>query len=255
MKICLIDFETTSKDPETAIPLEIGAIIIEEVSPGLWVETAELNYFIKDKTFIEVPKNITELTGITTEKVVEAGRPAKDVIQWLLKFSEDCTWFMAHNKAYDLTILSHLLIKNFERGEIMNHRIFQTENWICSLDEMPYDEKYRCKILSHLALDHGAEVNQKEAHSALYDVRLIQKILSAGAYSLQDILSYRSMPWIYLQALVEYEQRQQAKDAGYSWEQVRGDDKKFPKKWIKRIKENKFDAEKAVEVPFKRVRV
>jgi hypothetical protein len=178
-----------------------------------------------------------------------------------LHISTKCQYFIAHNVQYDAVVLAGFIDKFPDiKKRYAGHPAFNTQNWICTYNDVPYPARFRCKILSHLALDHGIEFGPNfKAHSALIDIELILKILIAGGYTLEKILAYKNDAWIYLQALVPTpwedngKGKEDAKAAGYSFETARGTtEPKFPKAWVKRIKSAALEEEKKIQVPFKR---
>lgn len=256
MKIAIMDFEATSVLPEEAVPLEVACIVVDSQT---FEEIDSYERYIKSSLFQSVPLEVENLTKISTSTIHDEGLPELIVCGQLIKMTQDCEIFLAHNKTYDMTVLAKMLGRNFTAERLESWPGMRAENWICTLEEIPYPEKYRCKILSHLALDHGAIVSGKDAHGALYDVQLIQTILRLGKYSIDDIINYARSPWIYLQALIPNpwedagKGKDAAKKAGYGWEKARGDNIVFPKKWIKRVKEIDFAKEKTRDEGFKRL--
>jgi DNA-dependent RNA polymerase auxiliary subunit epsilon len=61
-------------------------------------------------------------------------------------------------------------------------------------------------------------------------------------YDINAVLEYQKIPFVTMQALVTYDERNLAKEQRFSWEQL--GDKKYPKMWVKRIKKNLLELEK-----------
>ncbi|MEG1524379.1 MAG: PolC-type DNA polymerase III [Clostridia bacterium] len=88
----VFDLETTGLKPEHAEIIELGAI---KIRAGQVIDT--LQTFVNDGTI--VPKNITELTGITTDML--AGAPTiREVLRQFYAFAEGCC-LVAHNAEFD----------------------------------------------------------------------------------------------------------------------------------------------------------
>jgi hypothetical protein len=84
-------------------------------------------------------------------------------------------------------------------------------------------------------------------------VNLLTELLKKGAYKLEDIVSFKTQPWVYIQAILpdpwgatkvaSEKLRVIAKKDGFSWETTRVSDRSFPKKWVKAVKAGKLQAE------------
>lgn len=258
-RVCILDFETTGVDASKALPLEIGAIICECSEAEPWKITRQFNAFFKRPELSELPPGIEELTGINLHTLQTVGRDSVEIAQMFGDFINGVELFMAHNMHYDYTVLMEWL--DFVLPKYHLHSpITSAKNWICSINDVPYPTKYRCKILSHLAFDHGVVVQENETlHSAVGDIKLLARLLEKGGYTLDKILTYRNEPWLYLRAIVSppWEDggvsTEAAKAAGYNYQTCKGTNEPvFKKQWVKRIKQGQFEAEKALKLPFKR---
>jgi hypothetical protein len=76
----------------------------------------------------------------------------------------------------------------------------------------------------------------------VFDVLTMCRVLSN--YDFNQVVEYSKIPFITVRAMVEYADRQLAKDQRYTWEKL--GDRTFQKSWVKRIKENKFEDEKKI---------
>lgn len=252
MTIAGVDFEATSDDPTSARITEIGAILWD--SDG-WVEKERYSCLVYDKSYPKQSDIVVTVTGITDEMLRAEGRDPKDSIMGLLHFIGKAEKVIAHNKDYD-----RVLLESEQERHGISERI-PVENWLCSYKEVPYPEHFRCKKLAHLLLDHGVAVDPANLHRAVHDVDLIAQVLRAGGYSLESILEYVNTPWVYLKALVKKPWEDNgvsttlAKKDGYSWQSHPSWEEgvEFPKLWVKRVKANKLEAEKAKNPGFQRV--
>jgi hypothetical protein len=93
--------------------------------------------------------------------------------------------------------------------------------------------------LMHLAASHG--FLNPFSHRALFDVMTMLKIMSE--YSFEEVLLQSKVPFVIARALVDYDNRQLAKDARFNWEKI--GEETFPKQWVKQVRENKLAAEQA----------
>jgi DNA polymerase III epsilon subunit-like protein len=253
-----VDFETQGSDATKTNVTEIGAVL-EELS---WSETpprppataplperrriATFETLVYDSSYPPQTPEIVELTGITDE-MLRAGEGVmipKAAFTALAQLAERAEVLMAHNTAFDKTVYN---------SQVRLLGILPPERpWICTLTEVPYPQKFTCKKLGHLALDHGVPMDARELHRAVNDVELMFDLV-LGKYHLADVLAYQAIPWVVLRAdiLGPWEGRGgdggvgkgQATALGYSWETPRGTTDKYPKCWVKRVKENKVDEE------------
>jgi hypothetical protein len=100
-----------------------------------------------------------------------------------------------------------------------------------------------------LALDAGF-INPFP-HRAIFDVLTMLKVMSR--YPMADIINYQKMPYITVRAMINKpfgptaeigaKEVAAAKSQRYSWQRI--GDKEYLGCWVKRIKENQFEAEKA----------
>jgi inhibitor of KinA sporulation pathway (predicted exonuclease) len=248
MKILGLDFEATGDDAKNDHITEVGAreLILNgnTYQPG-----AGLQQFVFEPGYPKLSEFIQELTGITDKMLEDDGIPPKEMMEkHLFPMMEKVDYVLAHNKSYDQTLL-HSVATRYGLTP-------PNKPWICTYTEIPYADKYKCKKLAHLALDHGLKMDGRSLHRALDDVELMLELVTTK-YNFKDILVYASSPWVYLRAIIPAPWtdggvgKQQATKLGYSWQCARGTEKPvFEKCWVKRVK----DFQKASEIanaPFK----
>ena len=113
----VIDIETTGLDYAADQIIEIGAVSVKDGNVA-----AEFSVLLK--TDVSIPKNITELTGITNEMLQEHG---KDVAEALKDFKEFCggSELVGHNIAsFDMNFLRKAFSEN--NLEMMNNKVTDT---------------------------------------------------------------------------------------------------------------------------------
>lgn len=254
MNLLFLDFETQGEDPRTTNPTEVGAVVVY-VGPGedpnrVYMEGNHLSSLIYEGHYPPQTPEIVELTGITDRMLRDEGVGPRDVFTELLyPLVERSDYCIAHNAAFDRGIY-----------EAVSHRLHLTppqpkRGWICTVMDVPYPKKYKCKKLSHLAYDHGVMVDPKTLHRALDDVRLLSRFL-LSRYPIETVIAYRDTPWVVL-ALNGVKppwedggvSNTQAKKLKYSWEKPWGTELNFPKRWVKRVKETQIEEEKALMPP------
>jgi DNA polymerase-3 subunit epsilon len=113
--------------------------------------------------------------------------------------------------------------------------------WIdtCGAVDWPKQSKPGASLIN-LALEHGLAV--VDPHRALSDCLLLARLLTRCAelgHDVSTILERGLRPTATFQALVTYDQRQAAKDAGFHWEAPR-------KQWLR-----KMAIEDAAKLPFR----
>lgn len=107
--VVVIDFETTGLNPIEDHPIEV-ALKAVHVKDNLLL-TEGYSEKIKLPKCVEVPKFITELTGLTTQEVNE-GKDIKQVAKEIEGFIDENTVIVAHNSNFDLAFLFlHMGIK------------------------------------------------------------------------------------------------------------------------------------------------
>lgn len=223
MIVAGIDFETTSVDPETCHPTEFALILWDS-------DTAEI---VESTSFLltvpeTVPIDNSEITGITRHMVDTAGYSWSKVEGRMLDRLNFADYLMAHNIAFDRTILKRVINWKNYYGE----KPFNDEHWIDTMTDVPYPPHIRTRSLPYLAAEHGF-VNPFP-HRALFDVATMIKI--AGLYDFDEILKYANSPNLWIRATVSFDDKQLAKDRHFRWDPTN-------KLWVKQVKEMNLDYE------------
>jgi DNA polymerase III epsilon subunit-like protein len=241
MLVCGIDFEATDKEPKTARITEIGAQIFD-VADGAWRPVDEgFNCLVYAPDYPSQSEEVLRVTGITDELLKSEGVTPADAIRSLITYAGQAAYLIAYNKEYDQVLLDEEMKRTGVAPRVAADR------WLCALRDVEYPEHYKCRKLSHLALDHGMPIDPAGLHRAVEDVRLMGKLLEFGKYRFEDVLAYSQIPWVYVKANVSFADKDLAKARRYSWEQV--GERKFFKTWVKKIKQTQLEKERA-EAPF-----
>lgn len=251
-RIAFIDFEATGPNPSEDRPTEVACLITDNDFNIL----DKYQSFIWEKTYPELSLEIEQLTNIKNAHLIAGGKHPSKVFKELDIFCSEHSvkWAVAHNSQFDKTIWeSECVRQSMDPPCIVD--------WICTLKDVPYDSKFRCKILSHLALDHGISIDPSTLHRAMADVELLVKLMREGGYSLPEILAFKSQPWVYIKVEVPppWEDNGKGKEivraAGYSWQKDMrwGDDApSFSKQWVKRVKAGDLETEKLKDLGYPR---
>lgn len=257
IKILGLDFETQGKEAATTNVTEVGAVMVEleifQNQSGIPKprEIARYCDLVWDESYPPQTKEIVELTGITDADLRERGVRPGVALGRVHDMVRSADIVMAHNKQFDETVYNAQVKKqNFEP---------LSREWICTYLDVPYPERFRCKQLSHLALDHGVKMDGRKLHRADNDVDLMLDLV-LGCYHIDDVLAYAREPWSILKADILGPWvgkggdggvgKDQATALGYSWEKTRGSEEIFTKTWVKRVKRGKVESEK-LAAPFR----
>jgi len=242
-----IDFETTSPDAVSARPIEVAVILWDES----WNEQGRFSTLMKAHNHDSLSEEIVRITGITDAMLDESAIPNDNAFRQLNEWMEKADAFLAHNAQYDQTV--------YERESERLGFIPWQKPWYCSILDVAHPDKISCRKLSHMALDYGRAIDPATLHRAMADVELIGHALRANGVTPTQIKEYAEAPWVYMKACIPapWEDngrgKELAKKDGYSWETPRGStEPKFPKTWVKRVKQSQLEAEKLRSVGFKR---
>ena len=151
----VLDIETTGLDYMNDQIIEIGAIKVRKGE--------------KKESFSELisisgtlPKNISQLTGITDKMLIQKGKPLSKILPELLNFIEE-TPIVCHNAAFDINFLQGVLRKN--NMPLLKNRI---------IDTLPLSRKKVDHVKSYKLYDVAAfyGLNTLQQHRALSDCQL-----------------------------------------------------------------------------------
>lgn len=229
-----LDLETTGLSPVDNRVTEIGYV--------LW-DTQKSYPLLMESHFVGSPEvirqnlqEIVNITGISCDILESYGSLSEDVCKKLDNFLilHNPKYIIAHNgDAFD----KPFLLEEFKRSGVTEKRV-DTIPWIDTRFDLPYEKNPRSMHLNHLAMDEGF-INPFP-HRALTDVLTMLRVMSK--FDFDSILAYKTIPWVYVRALVSYDDRDKAKQQKYMWEQV--GDRKFPKSWVKKLKQSYLETER-----------
>lgn len=214
-----IDFETTGLDPEKDKIIEVGCCVMDtDTWQPVWAKSGLI-----DHGSIELSKEITTLTGITTEMLARGCYPY-EIDSFLPSNYMNIEYLVAHNAAFEQSFINN----NEFLGclDILDQEL----PWIDTKTDIPGHEG---KKLTYLAADHGF-VNPFP-HRALFDVMTMFKVLSC--YDFKEIERRVLADKVTLIANVPYDDREKAKALGFQWQSV------VPGKWAKRVPDFEADTE------------
>ncbi len=252
MNLLFLDFETQSDDPANTNITEIGA------TPVILGQPKGLSYsqLIYEPNYPSQTQEIVELTGITDEILEKEGIFISRGLLHLYELISAADYVLAHNLMFDKTVYSSTCLRH-------SLPIAQPKKgWICTVNDIKYPKKYKCKRLSHLAFDHGVIVDRSKLHRASGDTELLAELILTK-YDFMEIIKYWETPWVFLKADIPGPWvgnggdggigKSQATKLGYVWEKIWGTDITFPKCWVKRCKETEIEQEKLAPFKIKRL--
>lgn len=218
-RILILDCETTGLDPEKDQCIEVAAVLYSLRAQAV---TEAHSWLIESDT------NDAEHINRISPSILrgKTAYDAKYVWEQVMVTADICDAILAHNA-------------DFDRQWVPPNTIGLP--WIDTLHGVTWPLETRPGInLIQLALEHGVGV--VDAHRALSDCLLLARLLTRVAelgHDVEAILQRGLRPMATFQALVSYDQRQAAKDAGFYWEAPK-------KQWLR-----KMAIEDAAKLPFR----
>ena len=227
VKLLILDTETTSVEADLEV-CEVAATLynVDKDVRKCGVLTSVSFVLPVDKNEAERVNGVTpELTKFISNSVQDT---ATEMFLQLLDISDYC---VAFNADFDKDVIKNWLPK-------VDFAIdFEQLTWLCAMQDFDWGytkPKSGNFSLIHLALFFGIGIST--VHRAADDVRLLVEIFNRNKEKLYDLVDkavYRAKsPTLVVIAIVSYDDRQLAKDAGFSWNQPG-----YEKKWIKKVKE------------------
>jgi len=210
-KVLILDTETTGLDESKEEVIEIGCILFHVGSRSVLSQVSFL---------LPVNQNdAVHINGITSD-ISNISQPWKKGMDFFLSLVDSCDLIIAHNAEFDK--------KWFGRGRLP----FLRKKWICSLEDINWSFKKTLKSrpsVTDLALSFGVPV--WNLHRALSDCFYLAEVFKK-CENLEEILLKATEPRHLYKAIVSYEDRTLAKNAGFRWNSpIQG-------AWTKKLSEN-----------------
>jgi len=195
-KILIIDTETTGLDENKDEVIEIGCILFHVSSRSVLSQVSFL---------FPVRNNEAEYVNGISAEVTNIDQPWQDGLNFFLKLVDYSDLIVAHNVEFDR--------KWFGKGRLPKLE----KNWICSLEDINWSFKKSLKnrpSVTDLALSFSIPV--WNLHRALSDCFYISEVFKK-CDNLEELLLKATEPRFLYKALVSYEERNLAKNAGFRW--------------------------------------
>lgn len=210
----IIDTETSGLTDDDEI-IEIGCVLYSVKNQCSLLEFSTLLPARKNDA-----ESINRIKVAALDEMSTVGEKTSIIVD-LLSVT-DC--FVAHNAEFDRAVLSRW-------SQFFGDGI----PWLCTMADFKWPQATREQgSLINLALDHGVGV--ASAHRALTDCRLIASLFDRMP-GLQSMFEVAMRPKGLFQAMVSYDDRELAKQAGFKWNGVN-------KSWTRQLALE--DAEKLV---------
>lgn len=252
MNILMVDFETSGLNPEVDRITEVGALVVNEK----WEVQKSLSCLVYDPSAPSLLPEITALTGISDQLLLEQGKNINDVFCELHQLVDEHTAFVvAYNSEFDEGMFK-ATVKKHTFDALPGINWLRQTPWLCAMKDVEKNYNNKCWKLGHNCLDHGLAVDPSLLHRAIDDIELTRKMLVHIGETPRGMVSFKNEPWAYLRALIPapWEDGGAGKTAaqklGYTWEQAKGDTQKFEKAWVKKVKE-RFVEEETRRASFK----
>jgi DNA polymerase-3 subunit epsilon len=192
----IIDTETTGSDTSKDRVIEIGAV--------LYSVTAQSTLFQLSALYSAESNPAEHINGISMAAIAAAMEVTFDARRLLLDMFTASDVVVCHNGL------------DFDR--VFLGPPFDTKPWLDTKRDFCWPKGRPGMSLVDLALCHGIGV--ASAHRALTDCQLIAALFDRMT-DLQGMFAVAMRPKAMFRALVEYDDRQLAKDAGFQWDPTR----------------------------------
>ncbi len=217
--VLIIDTETTGLDESNSEVIEIGCILFNVPFKSV---LSQLSFLLP------VKKNDAEYINHIPAALSKIPQPWNEGMQFFLRLVDSCDFIVAHNSSFDK--------KWFGKGNLP----ILEKKWICSLEDINWSFKKNLKSrpsVTDLALAFNIPV--WNLHRALSDCYYISEVFKK-VENLENILLKATEPKYLYRAIVSYEDRSLAKNAGFRWNSpVQG-------AWTRKLSETE-----AIELDFK----
>ena len=230
-KLLIIDTETTSVKDDSQV-CEISATLYN-VSKNV----RECGAIASVSFLSSVETNEAEhINGITPE-LSQVGFDNSPLFGYSLKYFTSLLQRSSYLVAFNANFDKEQIKKYSKRYYGETHPIAYSGQWLCAMNDFDWGYPNKSKkgtfSLINLALQQGIGVST--AHRAGDDVRLLVEVFNRNKQNLTELLDlailHSESPTIVIQANVNYNNKDLAKDAGFSWN-AEG----YERAWTKKIK-------------------
>lgn len=214
MYVLGVDLETTGLSSERDQIIEVGAVVWDtRQNKPVTMMNRLINIGPR-----QLEEEIIELTGIEQKHLREFGVSELTALNELIELSEQCKYVVAHNgPQFDKVFLERAMGR---------YDLSMDLPWIDTLHDVPYRDDVKTRKLTYLATEH--KFLNPFSHRALFDVLTMMEVVSK--YDWDEVVELSKSPTVRVQAIVSYDERSKAKEAGFRWDAPN-------KVWIKDMKQ------------------
>jgi DNA polymerase-3 subunit epsilon len=233
MNLLGIDLETTGLDVDGCYIIEVGAVLWDH---GRGVPVDVLSKLVYEES-TNVSAEITELTGITQADLARYGHAPEVVLAPLAEMAKKSRAIVCHHGTkFDRPILGRYFGQLADAGKLTLDK--ERRLWIDTKTDIPFPDSLKARRLKYMAADHGF-INPFE-HRAVFDVLTMLRVLQH--YDIDVVMERARSAYLEVQAHVDYDTNQLAKDRRFKWNGEQ-------KIWWKELKEIDLAAAQE-EAPF-----
>ena len=181
-KFLLFDTETTGLDYKRDEIIEFSAVLLEK-RDGQVVVTREYDNLVTLTPGNTVPPKITELTGISTQDILERGVPKQQVCADIAEMVASNTLLLAYNAHFDLSFLFYMLMRDGDPS------ILKGKDKLDLLTVYKDRREYPHRLFN--AIDaYGLTGKVVNSHRAIDDVIATVAVMEAMAAEKDDLECY-----------------------------------------------------------------
>lgn len=177
IKIIFFDTETTGLNSSDSKIIELAMLTVDNN-----YVTEEYDKFININE--RLSEEITELTGITDEMLINDGVSEKTIADDLKERLTPGTLMIAHNAQFDLSFIYELLNRHYPDDA---YSILAKLDWIDSLTVLKDRKKYPHKLQDAVEHYNIGDVNY---HRAIDDTKALLEVTSAMKNERDDLSDY-----------------------------------------------------------------
>ncbi len=199
-------------DTEFGQPVELYSVLVDNDRP--------------------VSMDAAEYTGITDALLKRHGeKPDIRMLNPIKDLMNKADYIVAHNgRDFDRPLMEAFFSQQ-------SHKM-PAKPWIDTLHDVDYPRNCKSRNLTYLAGFHG--ILNSFPHRAVTDVLTMLTILSR--YDIENVIANASHPRLVVKAEVGFSEREKAKAKRFSWESAGKGAGKFPKSWVRIIREDQLEA-------------
>ena len=181
-RLVIFDTETTGLDFRRDEIIEFSAVVIDIVD-GEAIVTREYDNLVSLTPGNTVPPVITNLTGISTQDILDRGIPKEQVCRDIADMIRDNTLLLAYNAHFDLSFLFYLLMRSGDATILKGKD--KLDLLTVYKDRRPFPHKL-CNAIEAYDLS-GKVVN---SHRAIDDVLATVAVMEEMVQEEDDLLQY-----------------------------------------------------------------